>query len=141
MSSTLDQTTTTTEASSAPRSDPAGRGWVLAGLGAGVPLDQPPGRAGAALGQRQHDVLGHVEVEAALGAVEVVLGHPGGGEAELVGAGDLLEREAVAVRGGRLLVLVRHIRILLIQTKSLGLSSKLLVSVCVRAAIGRRLFR
>ena len=34
MSSTLDQTTTTTEASSAPRSDPAGRGWVLAGLGA-----------------------------------------------------------------------------------------------------------
>lgn len=40
MSSTLDQTTTTapttTGASSAPRSDPAGRGWVLAGLGAGV---------------------------------------------------------------------------------------------------------
>lgn len=36
MSSTLDQTTTTTEASSAPRSDPSGRGWVLAGLGAGV---------------------------------------------------------------------------------------------------------
>jgi hypothetical protein len=36
MSSTLDQSTTTTEPTSAPRSGPPGRGWVLAGIGAGV---------------------------------------------------------------------------------------------------------
>src|SRR5699024_6400833 len=34
---------------------------------------------------------------------EVVLGDPGGGEAEFIGAADLLEGEAVAVGGGRVL--------------------------------------
>lgn len=36
MSSTLDQSSTTTTPTSAPRSGPSDRGWVLAGLGAGV---------------------------------------------------------------------------------------------------------
>lgn len=46
MSSTLDQTTTTTTPTSAPRSGPPGRGWVLAGIGAGV-LGITGGVAGA----------------------------------------------------------------------------------------------
>lgn len=36
MSSTLDQSSTTSEPTTAPRSGPRGRGWVLAGIGAGV---------------------------------------------------------------------------------------------------------
>src|SRR5690625_733198 len=57
------------------------------------------GRGGGRGSGQQHEGGGR----AALVLAEVVLGHPGGGEAELLGVADLLEGEAVALGGRGLL--------------------------------------